>query len=75
MWESEEAAALLAKVDQLSDPEARKPIFSELNKLMGHDVPMLGLFNFTVVTALGEDIEGYEGWPAGSHRFWGVTRK
>lgn len=75
MWESKEAEALLAKVSVLSDPEARKPIFSELNALMGKDVPILGLFNLTVVTALGADIEGYKGWPAGTHRFWGVTRK
>lgn len=75
MWESKEAEALLAKVSVLSDPEARKPIFSELNALMGKDVPILGLFNLTVVSALGADIEGYRGWPAGTHRFWGVTRK
>ncbi|SMH53752.1 ABC transporter substrate-binding protein [Mesorhizobium australicum] len=75
MWESKEAEALLAKVSVLSDPQARKPIFSELNALMGKDVPILGLFNLTVVTALGADIEGYKGWPAGMHRFWGVTRK
>lgn len=75
MWESKEAEALLAKVSVLSDREARKPIFSELNALMGKDVPILGLFNLTVVTALAADIEGYKGWPAGTHRFWGVTRK
>lgn len=75
MWESEEAAALLEKVSALSDPVARKAVFSELNTKMGHDVPMLGLFNLTVVTALSADVEGYKGWAGGSHRFWGVTRK
>lgn len=74
MWESEEAAALLAEVSALSEPAARKPVFTELNTLMGKDIPMLGLFNLTVITALGQGIEGYEGWPAGTHRFWGVTR-
>jgi len=75
MWESAEAAALLGRVARLADPEARREVFSQLNALMGRDVPMLGLFNLTVVSALAEGIEGYQGWPAGTHRFWGVTRR
>lgn len=75
MWESAEAAALLAEVDATSDPQARKPLFARLNALMAQDVPMLGLFNLSVVTALSPKVEGYQGWKGGSHRFWGVTRK
>lgn len=75
MWESPEAVSLLEKVSVMSEPEERKAVFAELNDLMGKDVPILGLFNFSVVTALSADIEGYKGWAAGTHRFWGVTRK
>lgn len=75
MWESAEAEALLEKVSNLREPAERKAVFSELNTLMGHDVPILGLFNLTVISALSADLEGYKGWPGGTHRFWGVTRK
>lgn len=75
MWESPEAEALLAEVNALSDPAARKAIFTRLNTLMAHDVPMLGLFNLSTVTALAAGVEGYKGWPGGTHRFWGVSRK
>ena len=75
MWESDEAEVLLAKVETLTDPEERKAVFAKLNTLMARDVPMLGLFNLTVVTALAPDLQGYEGWAAGVNRFWGVSRK
>lgn len=75
MWESKEAEALLEKVSNLREPAERKVVFSELNTLMGKDVPILGLFNLTVISAFSADLQGYKGWPGGTHRFWGVTRK
>ena len=41
---------------------------------MGKQVPILGLFNLSNVTALSSPVKGYSGWLGGSHRFWAVTK-
>ena len=56
------------------DPARRKDLFNQLHALMAKEVPIIGLYNLPVVTAMAPSIKGYKGWPAGTHRFWGVTR-
>ncbi len=74
MWDDAKAAELLEKVETMQDPAERKTVFSELNREMGKDVPILGLFNLSNVTALSAPVKGYSGWLGGSHRFWAVTK-
>lgn len=74
MWDDPKAEELLEKVQTLQEPSERKAVFSELNREMGKQVPILGLFNLSNVTALSSSVKGYSGWLGGSHRFWAVTK-
>lgn len=74
MWDDPKAEELLERVANLREPAARKAVFSELNREMAAQVPLLGLFNIASVTALSPSVKGYAGWPGGAHRFWGVRK-
>ncbi len=73
-WDDAQASALLRQVAMERDPARRKDLFNQLHALMAKEVPIIGLYNLPVVTAMAPSIKGYKGWPAGTHRFWGVTR-
>jgi peptide/nickel transport system substrate-binding protein len=73
-WDNDEAAALLAEVTMVTDTARRTELFNDLHELMAEQVPLIGLFNFSVVTGLAPEVSGYEGWPGGTHRFWGVQK-
>jgi peptide/nickel transport system substrate-binding protein len=73
-WDDPKAAALLKQVAIEPDLAKRRDLFNQLHELMARDIPIIGLFNLPVVTALRPVVQGYEGWPAGTHRFWGVTK-
>lgn len=73
-WDSPEAAALLKQVAMEPDLAKRRDLFNQMHALMARDIPIIGLFNLPVVTALRPAVQGYQGWPAGTHRFWGVTK-
>lgn len=73
-WDDDQAAALLKEVSGVTDVEQRRKLFNDLHELMAEQVPLIGLFNLSVIAGLGPDIEGYAGWPGGTHRFWGVSK-
>jgi len=73
-WDDPKASALLKQVAMEPDPNKRRDLFNQLHELMAQDIPIIGLFNLPVVTALRPSVQGYQGWPGGTHRFWGVSK-
>jgi len=73
-WDAPKASALLKQVAMEPDPNKRRDLFNQLHELMAQDIPIIGLFNLPVVTALRPSVQGYQGWPGGTHRFWGVSK-
>jgi len=74
MWDDPRAAELLGQVSALRQPEERKKVFSELNREMGKQVPILGLFNIPNVVGLSPAVKDFNGWQGGTNRFWGVSK-
>lgn len=74
-WDDKEAIALRTKAANTQDFEERKKIYNELHQLAAKQVPIIGLFNLPTITALNPKVADYKGWPAGTHRLWGVSKK
>lgn len=74
-WDSKEAIALRTKAAETRDFSERKKIYNELHQLAASDVPIIGLFNMPTITAQSQKVTDYKGWPAGTHRLWGVSKK
>ncbi|PZV36388.1 ABC transporter substrate-binding protein [Mesorhizobium kowhaii] len=74
-WEDPDALMLLAAAKSESDPSKRQAIFDSLHARLAEQVPIIGLFNDPLVTAIGPKVRGYADWPAGKERLWGVWRE
>jgi len=74
LWESTEAAALAAYSSIVEQRAERQEIFDYLHRNMLDWVPMIGLYNFVTVTATNSKLVGFETWPLGLPRYWGVQR-
>lgn len=75
LWDNQEALALRTKAAETQDFAERKKLYNELHQLMAKQVPIIGLFNMPTITALNPKVTDYKGWPAGTHRLWGVSKK
>lgn len=74
-WDDKDAIALRTKATNTQDFNERKKIYNELHQLAAKQVPIIGLFNMPTITALNPKVADYKGWPAGTHRLWGVSKK
>ncbi|MFP3758101.1 ABC transporter substrate-binding protein, partial [Cupriavidus sp. SIMBA_020] len=57
-WDDPKASALLKQVAMEPDPNKRRDLFNQLHELMAQDIPIIGLFNLPVVTALRPSVQG-----------------
>ncbi len=73
-WDSERANELLAELLAADDPEHSNTIYRQLHEVMRDEVPIIGLYNAHSVTAMRADVSGYDSWPMGLSRLWGVYR-
>ena len=71
-WENEKAVALINKAARIGQFEARQNIFDQVHRMMIKEVPTLNLYNHFSIDATSTRLKGYDVWPAGKPRLWGV---
>lgn len=72
VWDNPEALALLRESMATSDAARRTALFEALHLQMLEDVPLINLYNGSEIAAARRNVSGYQGWPAGHPRLWGV---
>ena len=72
-WENDEAYALLLETMSTSDFEERQSLFRQIHALMAQDVPILGVYYEPETGAWRPGVDGFEVWPGGLPRGWGVS--
>ena len=73
VWDDPEAQALLVQSGRTLDHAARQAAFDALHRRMVAQVPLIPLFNMTMVSAARPGVVGYKGWPGANARFWDVS--
>lgn len=64
-WNNEEASALLREGRSTSDPEKRKEIYDEFQKVLDRTVPTIMLFSADIVTVANERVKNLYQHPTG----------
>jgi peptide/nickel transport system substrate-binding protein len=72
VWDNAEALALLRESMVTSDAARRRAIFETLHRQMLDEVPLINLYNGSEIAATRANVSGYQGWPGGHPRLWGV---
>ena len=72
-WENDEAYALYLQTMQTTDFDERQSLFRQIHALMAQDVPLLGIYYEPETGAARPHVQGYEVWPGGLTRGWGVS--
>lgn len=73
-WDSPAAASLLAELLGATSAEQQSAGLDALHLKMMAEVPIIGLYNAHMVTALRDNVEGYEPWSMSTPLFWGVRK-
>lgn len=71
-WDNKEAIALVNEASQTDDPAKRQPLLDQVHQLMLEDIPTFNLYNAFTIDATNTRLQGYDVWPAGKPRLWGV---
>lgn len=71
-WENTEALKLMQRAGAIADIKTRQAVFDQVHALMLRDVPTLCLSNGVMLDATSRRLVGYQTWPAGKPRLWGV---
>jgi peptide/nickel transport system substrate-binding protein len=65
-WSNKEFDTLLTKAEGILDPNDRKPIMAELEKIMQQDGPVVMPFWVNIATAYSQKVAGFRMHPAGT---------
>lgn len=71
-WDNPEALAMLRETMQTADLARRQALFDELHRRFIAEVPMIVLYNDPNIAAFRNVVTGFQAWPTGQPRFWGV---
>jgi peptide/nickel transport system substrate-binding protein len=74
-WDDPEAIKMLSEMMLEGDPEKRQLIFNKMHALMAEQVPIMGLFNDVLITAVAPKVHGFNDWPGAKERLWGVWKE
>ncbi|MBB4277839.1 ABC transporter substrate-binding protein [Rhizobium mongolense] len=71
VWDNPQARKL---VDQIfaTDPDKRQPLYDEIQRLYLEDAPMVVWSGAVVISAVRDNVKGYEAWAGRRPRFWNV---
>ena len=73
VWDDPDA---LARIDQLmveTDETRRQALSDELHRLFLDQVPAIGLYSRPIQHVVSPNLQGFEAWPGGRARLWGVS--
>ena len=71
-WNNEQASKLLDEGQQVSDPEKRKAIYVEFQKILAAEAPTVMMFSADIMTVLSDEIANYQQHPTGW--YFGLTK-
>ncbi len=71
-WDDPQAFTLIGKLETAFTDAAMLELLTRLHGEMIEDVPIIGLYNDHVVDITRANVHGYEPWPFGRPRLWGV---
>ncbi|WP_207540958.1 ABC transporter substrate-binding protein [Sabulicella rubraurantiaca] len=71
-WDNPEGLERLRESMRISDPARRQALFDDLHRRFIADVPMITLYNDANIAAFRANVTGFQTWPTGQPRFWGV---
>jgi len=72
VWDDPKIQSLLEASMRTNDAKERQAIFDEMHRAMLDEVPLIPLFNTTLIGAVRKNVVGYKGWPGGLPRYWNV---
>lgn len=72
-WGDIEARKWMIEAAAESDPDKRQAIYDKIHTKMMSEVPVINLYNATIVEGVNKRIKGYELWPGAKPRLWNVT--
>lgn len=75
MWQDMEAISWAYQAAVTPDDLKRQELYDRLHQKMLQQVPLIPLYNAPVIAASTSRIKGYDAWPMGLSRFWGVWRE
>ena len=73
VWDDPDA---LARIDQMmveTDETRRQALSDELHRLFLDQVPAIGLYSRPIQHVVSPNLQGFEAWPGGRARLWGVS--
>ena len=73
VWDNPAALELLAQSKVVADKSRRQAMFDQLEVKLREDTPAIFMYSQTRVSAAKTFVKGYDGWPLGHMRAWGVT--
>ncbi|MEQ1408952.1 ABC transporter substrate-binding protein [Neorhizobium sp. Rsf11] len=73
VWDNPEGLKLIAESTTVSDSEKRQVLFDKLEGMIRADVPLIPLYSGTRIGAVRANVDGYQTWPVGYPRMWGVS--
>lgn len=73
VWDNADARAILQKAMVTTDRAERQKLFDSLHEQFIADVPMVMLYNGISAAATSKHVQGYQSWPGGTPRLWGVS--
>jgi peptide/nickel transport system substrate-binding protein len=73
VWDSPAALDLLGRSMIIADKTQRQALFDQLEVKLREDVPAVFMYSQIRISAAKTYVKGYEGWPLGHMRVWGVS--
>ncbi len=72
-WDNPQALELVAQSRNVADRAKRQAIFNQLDAKLREDVPAIFMYSQVRNTAVKSNIKGFDGWPLGQVRAWGIS--
>jgi len=73
VWETPDAIQMVLSSMRTSDKGQRQALFDQLQAKLIEETPAIFLYSETRTSVARDDVNGYDGWPLGQPRAWGVS--
>lgn len=73
VWNAPEAIGLIEQLMVETDAARRQALADDLQRLFLDQVPAIGLYSRPIQHVVSPALDGFEAWPGGRARLWGVS--
>ena len=74
-WENPQASVWVQEAVKETDPVKLQKIYDRLHTAMAKDLPIYGLYNDPVISAIRPNVKGFKPWSTNKPRFWRVWKE